>query len=116
MRFNSTYMDLENEAAKKIAEKIIRSEISAVMKNPLKIKQNGCAACHVLFSIMNKMQVSEQDATDLLSEVLLENSILNDFVDMVEEIHMRARLMGNTFLIKNRESKDRYIQFQKCVS
>ena len=40
-------MDLENEAAKKIGEKIIRGEISAVMKNPLKVKQTGCAACHV---------------------------------------------------------------------
>jgi hypothetical protein len=71
MRFNFHIYDLENEAAKKTAEKIIRAEISAVMKNPLKIKQNGCAACHVLFSIMNKMRVSEQDAADLL-----ENSIL----------------------------------------
>ena len=101
-------MDLDT---KNIAEEIIRGEISAVMKNPLKIKQNGCAACHVLFSIIDKMQVSEQDAADLLSEVLLENSILNDdFVNMVEEIHMRSRFMGNTFLIKNRESKDRYIE------
>lgn len=56
-------MDLDT---KNIAEEIIRGEISAVMKNPLKIKQNGCAACHVLFSIIDKMQVSEQDAADFL--------------------------------------------------
>lgn len=104
-------MNLENKAIKKMAEEIIQAEISAVMKNPLKIKKNGCAACHVLFSIIDKMQVSEQDAADLLSEVLLENSILNDdFVDMVEEVHMRSRFTGNTFLIKNREYKDRYIE------
>ena len=104
-------MDLDNESTKKLAEGIIRREIAAVKEKPLTIKQNGCAACHVLFSIADKMQVSEQDAADLLSEVLLENSTLNDdFVAMVEQIHMRSRSMGNTFLIKNRESKDRYIE------
>jgi len=104
-------MDPKNETTKKLAEEIIRCEIAAVMRNPLLIKRNGCAACHVLFSIVDKMQVSEQDAADLLSEVLLENSTLNDnFVGMVENIHMRSRSMGNTFVIKNRDSKDRYIE------
>jgi hypothetical protein len=104
-------MDIDNNSTNKVAEGIIRGEIAAIMKNPLTIKQNGCAACHVLFSIVDRMQVSEQDAADLLSEVLLKNSTLNDeFVAMVEEIHMRSRSMSNTFLIKNREAKDRYIE------
>lgn len=56
------------------------------------------------------MQVSEQDAADLLSEVLLDNSPMNDeFITMVEDIHMKGRMMGTTFAIKSREAKDRYI-------
>lgn len=56
------------------------------------------------------MSVSEQDAADLLSEVLLDNKALNDdFISMVEQIHMKARMMGVTFAIKTREAKDRYI-------
>lgn len=104
-------MDLEDEVTRKKAEEIICSEIAVVKEDPLVIKQNGCAACHVLFSIVNKMQLSEQDAADLLSEVLLVNNALNDdFIAMVEDIHMRSRYMGTTFVIKNRQAKDRYIE------
>jgi hypothetical protein len=104
-------MDLEDEVTKKKVEGLIRSEVATVKENPSVIKQNGCAACHILFSIINKLQVSEQDAADLLSEILLDNSVLNDdFIAMVEDIHMRSRCMGTTFVIKNREAKDRYIE------
>src|SRR5918912_487713 len=75
------------------AEQIIRNEISAVTSNPSIIRgnNNGCAA-------------------DLLSEVLLYNTPLNDqFISMVEQIHLKARMMGLTFAIKTREAKDRYI-------
>jgi hypothetical protein len=93
------------------AEQIIKNEISAVTSNPSIIRgNNGCAACHVLFKVKETMKVSEQDAADLLSEVLLDNTPLNDqFISMVEQIHMKARMMGVTFVIKAREAKDRYI-------
>lgn len=92
------------------AEKIIKNEVSTVTKNPSIIKGNSCAACHVLFNVKEAMQVSEQDAADLLSEVLLDNKPLNDeFISMVEQIHMKARMMGTTFAIKTRDAKDRYI-------
>lgn len=92
------------------AEQIIESEITLVGKNPSVISSNGCAACHVLFRVKDSMHVSEQDAADLLSEVLLDNDLLNDrFIAMVEEIHMKSRMMGVTFVIKNRDAKDRYI-------
>ena len=82
----------------------------AVNSNPLVIKGNGCAACHVLFKVKQAMEVSEQDAADLLSEVLLDNGRLNDdFITMVENIHMKARMMGTTFAMKTREVKDRLI-------
>jgi hypothetical protein len=92
------------------AEQIIENEMIAVGKNPSVIKGNGCAACHVLFKVKDAMHISEQDAADLLSEVLLDNDLLNDkFIAMVEEIHMKSRMMGVTFAIKTREAKDRYI-------
>lgn len=93
------------------AEQIIKNEISAVNGNPSVIGgNNGCAACHVLFRVKEIMKVSEQDAADLLSEVLLDNTSLNDqFISMVEQIHMKDRMMGLTFAIKTREAKDRYI-------
>lgn len=104
-------MNLNDELARARAEEIIKIEIARVRENPSIIKGNGCAACHVLFAMSSKMKVSEQDAADLLSEVLLENSALNDeFINLVENIHMRDRYMGATFVIKNREAKDRFIE------
>lgn len=95
------------------AERIAEREIRIVNENPLVIRPNGCAACHVLFTIANKMKISEQDAADLLSEVLLDNNQLNDqFIEMVENVHMKQRTMGLTFVLKSREAKDRRIESQ----
>ncbi|MGH9992964.1 MAG: hypothetical protein ACREAZ_10025 [Nitrososphaera sp.] len=108
---NSHPMNLNDEAAKAKAQEIMKIAIANVSHNPSIIKGNGCAACHVLFTMKDKMEVSEQDAADLLSEVLLENQALNDeFINLVENVHMRARYMGTTFVIKDREAKDRYIE------
>jgi hypothetical protein len=99
-----------DDKARLEAEEIIKNEISTVTNNASIIKGNGCAACHVLFKVKEAMQVSEQDAADLLSEVLLDNTPMNDeFISMVEDIHMKARMMGTSFVIKTREAKDRYI-------
>jgi hypothetical protein len=101
---------LDDDKSRIEAEQIIKNEVAAVTDNPSMIKGNGCAACHILFKVKETMHVSEQDAADLLSEVLLDNKPLNDeFISMVEQIHMKARMMGITFAIKNREAKDRYI-------
>jgi hypothetical protein len=92
------------------AEQIIMNEISVVTGNPSIIKGTGCAACHVLFKVKDLMHVSKQDAADLLSEVLLDNKPLNnEFISMVEQIHMKARMIGTVFAIKTRDAKDRYI-------
>lgn len=104
-------VDLHDAQTRADAEKIITDEVSSVSGNPSAVRGNGCAACHVLFAVKERMGVSEQDAADLLSEVLLENAPLNDrFIDMVEAIHMRGRLMGAGFVIKTREAKDRYVE------
>lgn len=103
-------MDPEKEIA---AEQIISHEVDAVATDPARVKENGCAACHVLFTLVGRMNLSETDAADLLTEVLLAKPELNDrFIEMVENIHMKQRMMGVTFAIKNREAKDRYIDSQ----
>jgi hypothetical protein len=104
---------LDNKERRIEAERIAESEIRSVNGNPLVIRPNGCAACHVLFMIANKMKISEQDAADMLSEVLLDNNQLNDqFIEMVENIHMKRRTMGLSFVLKSREAKDRRIESQ----
>jgi hypothetical protein len=103
-------MSKEEEEEEKIAKSIILQEIHEIDFNASKVKENGCVACHVLFTLVTKMQISEQDASELLSEILSKDTKLNDlFIEMVESIHMKQRMMGVTFSIKTREAKDRYI-------
>ena len=103
-------MDAEKENT---AEQIISHEVSAVAGDPARVRENGCAACHVLFTLMGRMGLSETDAADLLTEVLLARPELNDrFIEMVENIHMKQRMLGMTFAIKTREAKDRYVDSQ----
>ncbi len=93
-----------------IAEQIVLTEINNVCSDPSIVKENGCAACHVLSTLVNTMQITEQDASDLLSEVLFNNSKINQsFIEMIENIHMKQRMMAIPFSIKRREAKDRYI-------
>jgi hypothetical protein len=103
-------LDAEKEGA---AEQIITHEVIAVAGDPSRVRENGCAACHVLFTLVRRMDLSETDAADLLTEVLLAKPELNDrFIEMVENIHMKQRMMGVTFAIKTREAKDRYVDSQ----
>lgn len=101
------------------AEDVIKREITAIDLDHSVVKGNGCAACHILFKVRDTLNVSEQDAADLLSEVLMDNEELNsEFISMVEDIHMKARMMGVTFAMKTREAKDRYIDanFKNTIS
>lgn len=92
------------------AQVLISNTIDEVNKNPLIVRENNCVACHVLFKMAKEMKLNEQDASNLLSEVLYSNPILNDsFIEMVENIHMKRRMMGTNFVIKKREAKDRYL-------
>lgn len=103
-------MDPERQ---KVAELLVEQEVAEVGLNPARVRENGCAACHVLFTIAGRMNLSEADAADLLSEVLTERPDLNDrFIEMVEQVHMKQRMMGVTFSIKTREAKDRYVDSQ----
>lgn len=103
-------MQLEGEDA---AEQVISQEIDAVGSEPGRVKGNGCAACHVLFTLVDRLNLSEADAADVLSEVLTNRPALNDrFIEMVERVHMKQRMAGVAFAMKTREAKDRYIDSQ----
>ena len=94
----------------KVAERIISQEVNNLSLSSNEVKQNGCAACHVLLTLVEEMQMSETEAANLLTEILLSNPHLTDqFIEMVENIHMKQRLMGGGFSIKTREAKDRFI-------
>jgi hypothetical protein len=101
---------MANEDQIENGKKIIDSEITKVILNSSKIESGGCASCHVLFKLVETLSVNESDAGDLLSQVLYENPELNErFIEMIEKIHMKERLMGVRFSIKSREAKNRYI-------
>ena len=60
-------------------EKIMRvtsEEINRANTDPSTIKVNGCTACHVLFSIVDKMHVNESEASDFLSQILFDDQKL----------------------------------------
>lgn len=101
---------MANEDQIENGKKIIDSEITKVILNSSLIESGGCASCHVLFKLVEALSVNESDAGDLLSQVLYENPELNErFIEMIEKIHMKERLMGVQFSIKSREAKNRYI-------
>lgn len=92
------------------AEVVIRQTLDQIKKHESELHL-GCVACHVIFSIKQKSGRSEQDAADLLSEVLTQNPELNlEFIETVETIHMTEREMGGAFAARQRESKDSYLE------
>ena len=99
-----------NNQRENIAKNIVLNKIKNVRSNPVVMKQNESSACHTLFKLADKMRINESDASDMLSEIVSHDAKLNDlFIEMVENIHMKQRMMGVAFSIKNREAKDKYI-------
>lgn len=92
------------------AENHIRTTLDEIKKHEIEL-HGGCVACHVIFSLKQKSGRSEQDAADVLSEILTHDSKLNaEFIDVVEQIHMRERGLGGTFAARERQSKDSYLE------
>ena len=88
----------------------IRLELDSIKANQINL-HGDCVACHMIFRLKEKLKSSEQNAADLLSEVLTSNSILNrEFIEVVEKIHMKDRGLGGTFSLRDRESKDSYLE------
>ena len=96
-----------------VARNLIEQEINDVLMTSTRVKENGCVACHILFTLVERMRISEAEASDRLSEILFHNQNLNEiFIDLVEKIHMKQRMMGVSFSLKSRDSKNRYIDSQ----
>ena len=88
----------------------IRKELDVIKDHKVDL-HGGCVACHMIFTLKEKTDRSEQNAADLLSEVLTHDPILNrEFIDIVEQIHMNERHLGASFTLRERESKDNYLE------
>ena len=88
----------------------IRKELDVIKDHKADL-HGGCVACHMIFTLKEKTDRSEQNAADLLSEVLTHDPILNrEFIDIVEQIHMNERHLGASFTLRERESKDNYLE------
>ncbi len=88
---------------------LITQELEKIRTHKTHLGQ-GCAACHVMFSLKNTLSSSEQDCADLVSQILSEDSKLNEeFIETVEQIHMTERGLGGAFAMRERESKDSYL-------
>jgi hypothetical protein len=75
-----------------IAKNLIEQEINAVMMMPTGVRENG-VAYHILFTLVNRMGISEASASDQLSEILTHDQNLNEkLIDVVEKIHMKQRM------------------------
>lgn len=58
--------------------------------SPTRVKETGCVACHILFTLVDIMRISEAEASDRLSEILFHDQNLNEiFIDIIEKIHMK---------------------------
>ncbi len=92
------------------AENLVRKTLEKIKDHKIELHQ-GCVACHVIFALKQNSGRSEQDAADLLSEILTHNPKLNsEFISVVEQIHMTERGMGGVFAMRERESKDSYLE------
>lgn len=101
-----------------IAKEIIEGEIRLVQNGSVDLR-NGCVACHTIFTLANKLHTNESDAADLLTQVLTNNPALNDkFITLVEDVHMRSRMLATHFYNRSREDKDKYIEsyFRNALS
>ena len=88
----------------------IRKELDVIKDHKADL-HGGCVACHMILTLKEKTDRSEQNAADLLSEVLTHDPILNrEFIDIVEQIHMNERHLGASFTLRERESKDNYLE------
>lgn len=95
-------MSKSEKEKEEIAKSIIFQEINQITSGRSKIKENGCAACHILFTLINKMHISEQEASERLSEILTKDAKLNDlFIEMVESVHMKKK--NDRYCILNKD-------------
>ncbi len=93
-----------------VSSDFIRKELDKIKEHRVDL-HGGCVACHMIFTLKENLESSEQNSADLLSEILTHDSDLNrEFIDIVEQIHMNERQLGSSFALRERESKDNYLE------
>ena len=93
-----------------VSADFIRKELDKIKEHKVDL-HGGCVACHMIFTLKENLESSEQNAADLLSEILTHDSDLNkEFIGIVEQIHMNERQLGSSFALRERESKDNYLE------
>jgi hypothetical protein len=56
-----------------MVKELIKEELNAILVTPTRVRENGCVACDILFTLVNRMGICEAAASDQLSEVLTYN-------------------------------------------
>lgn len=93
-----------------VSADFIRKELDKIKEHKVDL-YGDCVACHMIFTLKENLKSSEQNSADLLSEILTHDSDLNrEFIDIVEQIHMTERHHGSSFALRERESKDSYLE------
>ncbi|MEM2856690.1 MAG: hypothetical protein QW416_06280 [Candidatus Nitrosocaldaceae archaeon] len=89
---------------------IIKREIDEIANNIEKYIDDYCIPCHFITRIARELNIGEADAADLLSNTLHDDAILSEkFIEVVELVHMKARMKAINFYNRKREDKDRYL-------
>lgn len=79
-----------------VSSDFIRKELDKIKEHRVDL-HGGCVACHMIFTLKENLESSEQNSADLLSEILTHDSDLNrEFIDIVEQIHMNERQLGSS--------------------
>jgi hypothetical protein len=93
-----------------VSADFIRKELDKIKEHKVDL-HGSCVACHMIFTLKENLKSSEQNSADLLSEILTHDSDLNrEFINIVEQIHMNERQLGSSFALRERESKDNYLE------
>lgn len=93
-----------------VARTVIKEALGSIRDGDVDLK-NSCVVCHVIFALANRTNSNESDAADIMTQVLSNDLQLNDeFIDVVEQVHMKSRLHAVEFSNRNRSDKDGYVE------
>ena len=45
-----------------VVKELIEEELNAILVTPTRVRENGCVACHILLTLVNRMGISEAEA------------------------------------------------------
>lgn len=90
-------------------KEIINKEIEKIAKEPNVV--SDCMPCYIITTLSSILNVSEEEAAAMLSNILSEDVSLNTrFIEVMEVVHMKLRNRALRFYNKSREEKDKYLE------